>query len=59
MYIVYVPDVHILPNVLQVIYVEQPLLYGSILFQNETSTNCLKWLGWGGVVSITFDSEGL
>lgn len=51
MYIVYVPDVHILPNVLQVIYVEQPLLYGSILFQNETSTNFLKWLRWGGRVS--------
>lgn len=49
----------------QDIYVDQPLFYGSILFQNETSTNFLKWLGWDGVggwvgvLDITFDSEGL
>lgn len=33
------------------IYVDQPLFYGSILFKNETSTNFLKCLGWGGRVS--------
>lgn len=31
------------------IYVDQPLFYGSILFQNETSTNFLKCLGWDGM----------